>query len=364
MNEERFFTLKRTGVLVIVVGLFVFVLYLYFFVPFSGFMSYIRQADPFYYSLAFAAMLLSVAFYSLAWQRLLHLLSVKSSFWKTLQFVWVGNFVDLLVPAESISGDISKVYLMSKESGEDAGKVVASVIGHRVLTTTITLGGLVISSVYFAFKYSPPLFIMEFVAVIGAGTVFSIFLIFYLSKKRQATEKIVSWLIGLLVRFSRGRWQFQSLKKQAEKMLKAFHDGIDALGVRPRRLVLPVSLGIVAWLFDLLIAVLVFHALSAQVSFSALVIVYSISVAIQSIPLGIPGEFGVLDVIMAFLYSLLIPIPDIEKARALSAAATVLIRILTLWVRLLIGGLIVQWLGIKGLKTLSTIKLKEKSTSS
>jgi len=356
MTEERLFALKKTGVLVIAVGLFVFLLYLKFFVPFGDFVAVIQQADPFYYSLAFAAMLLSVAFYSLVWQRLLHLLSVKSSFLKTLQFVWVGNFVDLLVPAESISGDISRVYLMSKESGEDAGKVVASVIGHRILTTTITLGGLVISSVYFGVKYNPPLFVMEFVGVIGAGTLLSIFLIFYLSKRRQATAKVVGWVIGLLVRLSRGHWQFERLKKEAEKMLKAFHDGIDALGVRPSLLVLPVSLAIVAWLSDLLIAVFVFHALSARVSFSALVIVYSISVAIQSAPLGIPGEIGILDVIMASLYTLLgIPI-------AVSAVATVLIRVLTLWVRLLIGGLTVQWLGIKGLKTSNTSNEKRSQT--
>lgn len=345
--------MKRTGVLVIVTGLFVFLLYLYFFVPFGDFVANIRQADPLYYSLAFAAMLLSVAFYSLAWQRLLHLLSVKSSFLKTIQFVWVGSFVDLLVPAESISGDISRVYLMSKEYGENAGKVVASVIGHRILAMTITLGGLVISSVYFAAKYNPPLLVMEFVSIIGAGTLVSMILIFYLSKRRQATDKVVNWVIGLLIRFSRGRWKFERLKNQAEKMLKAFHDGIDNLGLRPNLLVLPVSLAIVAWLFDLLIAVFVFYALSVRVSFSAVVIVYSISVAIQTIPLGIPGEVGVLDVIMASLYTLLgIPI-------AVSAVATVLIRIVTLWARLLVGGLTVQWLGIKSLKASNATKQTE-----
>jgi len=344
MNEEKTFSLKKTGVLVIAIGLFVFLLYLYFFVPFGEFVASIRQADPFYYSLAFAAMLLSVAFYSLVWQRLLHLLSVKSSFLKTFQFVWVGSFVDLLVPAESISGDISRVYLMSKESGENAGKVVASVIGHRILTTTITLGGLTISSVYFTFKYNPPPYVMEFVGVVGAGTLLSLFLIFYLSKKRQATSKVVDWVIGLGVRLSRGHWQFERLRRQAEKMLKAFHDGIDAFGVQPSRLVLPVFLAIVAWLLDLLIAFLVFHALNTRVSFSAIVIVYSISVAIQTIPIGVPGEIGLLDVLMASLYTLLgIPI-------AVSAVATLLIRILTLWLRLLIGGLTVQWLGIKSLK--------------
>lgn len=289
-------------------------------------------------------MLLSVAFYSLAWQRLLHLLSVKSSFLKTIQFVWVGSFVDLLVPAESISGDISRIYLMSKESSENTGKVVASVVGHRILGMVITLGGLVISSVYFAVKYNPPLLLIEFVCIIGFGTLISMGLLFYLSKKREATDKLVNWIIGLLVRFSRGHWHFERLKKSAAKMLRAFHEGIDTLAIRPNRLVLPVSLAIIAWLLELLIAVFVFYALGARIPFSAIVIVNSISVAIQAIPLGVPGEIGILDVIMTTLYTwLLIPI-------AISAVATVLIRVLTLWVRLLIGGLMVQWLGIKSLR--------------
>jgi len=341
------FALKRTGVLVISAGLLVFLLYLYFFVPFGDFIVKIQQADPFYYSLAFGAMLLSVAFYSLTWQRLLFLLSVKSSFLKTFQFIWVGSFVDLLIPAESISGDVSKVYLMTKEYGENAGKVVASVVGHRILAMAITLGGLIVSSVYFTVRYNPPLLVMEFVGVVGAGSLVSMILLFYLSKRRQATDKVVNWVIGLLVWFSRGRWQFERSKRSAEKMLKAFHDGIDALGVRPSRLVLPVFLAIVAWFLDLLIAVFVFHALSTQVSFSAIVIVYSISVAFQTIPLGVPGEVGLLEVVMATLYTLLgIPI-------AVSAVATMLIRVLTMWVRLLIGGLTVQWLGIKGFKASS-----------
>jgi len=344
MAEEGFFVLKRTAVLVIAVGLFIFLLYLYFLVPFGDVVTVIRQADPIYYSLAFATMILSVVFYSLTWQRLLFVLSVKSSFLKTFQYIWVGNFVDILVPAESISGDISKVYLMSRESSENAGKVVASVVGHRVLTMVITLGGLVASSLYFIVKYNPPMLLVEFVGIIMVGTLVTLILIFYLSRKRQVTEKVVNWVIGLLVRVSRGRWQFERMKKSAEKMLKAFHDGIDALGVRPRRLVLPVSFGIIAWLLDLLIAVLVFIALGAQFSFSAIVIVYSITTAFQTIPVGIPGEVGIMEVVMASLYTLLgFPI-------AVSTVATVLIRVLTLWIRLIIGGFTVQWLGIKGLK--------------
>lgn len=348
MGEEGGIPLKKTGVVVIAAGLFIFLLYLYFFVPFGGFMAGIQKANLFYYSLAFVSMILSGAFYSLAWQRLLHVLSVKCSFLKAFQIVWIGGFVDLLVPAESISGDISRVYLMCMESREDAGKVVASIIAQRVLTTTITLGGLVISSVYFVLRYKPPILIIEFVSLLGAGTLLTLGLIFYFSRKRQATTGIAAWIVGLLVRLSRGRWKFERLKESAEKMLKAFHDGIDTLVAQKSRLVLPVSFSIAAWALDLLISVLVFQALDAFRSFSLIAIVYSITVAIQTIPLGVPGEVGVVDIVMASLYALL----GIDITVA--AVATVLIRVITLWLRLLIGGLTVQWLGIKSLKPRNT----------
>lgn len=346
MDEEISFPLKRTGIVVIAAGLLVLLLYLYFFVPFGGFVEALKQADPFFYSLAVGSLLLSMAFHALAWQRLLHLVSVKCSFLKTFQIVWVGNFVDLLVPAESISGDISRVYLMSKESSEDAGKVVASVVGHRVLTMTITLGGLIISSVYFAVAYSAPILIMQFVTLIAVGTLLVMILILYFSRKREATGEIVSWIVGLLVRFSRGRWKFERLRESAEKMLKAFHDGVDMLVQQRDRLVLPVAIAIVAWALDLLISFLVFQALNAKVPFSAITIVYSISAAIQTAPIGIPGEAGVLEIVMTTLYTSLL---GVEKI-ALAAAATILIRVVTLWLRLFIGGLTVQWLGIKSLR--------------
>jgi hypothetical protein len=343
MSEQKLFNLKKTGIVVLAAGLFIFLVYLYF-VGLNEVIDNIRKADPFFYSSALASMFLSTVFYSLTWQRLLNVLSVKSSFSKAFQFVWVGSFVDILVPAESISGDISKVYLMTNESGENAGKVVASVIGHRVLSMTITLGGLIVSSIYFIINYRPSMLVVEFVGVIGIGTLVSLILIFYLSKNRQVTDRVVNWLIGVLVRLSRGHWKFEGLKQQAAKMLKAFHDGIDSLSVRPRILALPIVLSVLAWMLDLLIAVFVFRAINAHVAFAAIAIVYSITTAFQTIPIGVPGEVGVLDIIMATLYTAL----GIPPAFAL--AATILIRGLTLWVRLLVGGITVQWLGIKGLK--------------
>jgi len=347
MTDEIRFA-KRTGILLIMVGLLAFFLYLYFFVDFGEFLANIQQANLSYYSLAFIALFFSIVFYSLTWHNLLKLLSVKTSFLKSVQFILVASFVDTLIPAESVSGDVSRVYLMSKESGEDAGKVVASVVSHRILAGIVTFGGLVISSVYFALKYQPSLIVLEFIGIVVACGIISQGLLFYLCTQRQITKRVVDWLVNLISRLSRGRLRLDHLRSSAERMLNAFHDGISALGGRPKGLVLPALLAIGAWFFDLLIAVLVFYSLGSfgvQISLSAIVIVYSITVGIQTIPIGIPGEVGIPEIVMTTLYTLLgVPI-------AMSAVATLLIRVLTLWVKLLIGGVVVQWLGIRALRS-------------
>lgn len=344
---------KRTGILLLIIGLFVFILYLCFFVPFGGpegFLATIQQANPFFYSLAFIALLLGVVFYSLTWHNLLKLLAVKTSFMKAFQFIWIGTFFDLLVPAESVSGDISRIYLMSKESGENAGKVVASVVGHRILSGFVTFGGFIIGSVYFILKKPEQvsLTVLEFIGIVAISSTVSLSLLFYLSTRRQVTKRIVNWLINLLARLFRRRWKLDNLRSSAERMLNAFHDGITTLGVRPRGLALPAFLAIVAWFFDVLIAVLVFYSLGSfgdKISLSTIIVVYSIIVGFQNVPIGIPGELGLPEIAMTSLYALLgVPI-------AISAVATVLIRVLTLWVRLLIGGVAVQWLGIKGFRS-------------
>jgi len=345
-NEMRF--PRRTGVLLIFAGLFVFLLYLYFLVPFGDFLASIQQANLFYYSLALAATLLSVAFYSLTWHNLLRLLSVKISFLKTFQFIWIGTFVDILVPAESVSGDASRIYLMSKESGENPGRVVASVIGHRILSGVVTLGGLVIGAVYFILKYQPSLFVLEFITVVVASSIVSMSLLFYLSTHPRASGKIVDWLVNLLSRLLKGRWKPYRLRSTAKKMLRAFHEGIETFSQQPKGLVMPAFWAIVAWIFDVIIAVLTFYSLGSfgkQISLSAIVIVYSIIIGIQTIPLGVPGEVGLVEIVMTSLYTLMgVPIH-------MSAVATLLIRVLTLWVRLLVGCVAVQWLGIKGIKS-------------
>jgi uncharacterized protein (TIRG00374 family) len=215
------------------------------------------------------------------------------------------------------------------------------------------LVSLIVSTVYFAVKYNPPTLILELVAIISISSIGFIGLLFYLSVRRETTEKFVNWLIKLLARLSRGRWKLERFEGDITKMLSTFHEGIATLRRNPKGLILPLFFSILAWIFDILIAVLVFLSLGSletTISLSAIVIVYSVSIALHYTP-PVSGEVGILEIVMTALFTLL----GNPHAIAIFAVATVLIRVLTLWGRLSIGGLIVKLMGIKNMISLPNL---------
>lgn len=121
------------------------------------------------------------------------------------------------------------------------------------------------------------------------------------------------------------------------------------LGMRRKSLIIPLLLTVLSWLLDLSIAFWVFLSLGSvgtAISLSAIVIVYLLAGAIQYLPIGvIPGEAGLTEIIMTTLFTLM----GNSQSIGIFAIATVLIRSLTFWVKLLISGAVVQLIGIKNL---------------
>jgi len=348
MAGRKHFTFKKRYLL-IVVGLAAFLIYVYLFVPFGQLLEATAKLSPSFFLLAFFAMIFSMALYSFVWQRLLDLLSVKASFLKSFQFVWVENFVDLVIPGEPVSGEISRVYLMSKETGANYGKVVASAVGQRIATTCMTVAVLLVSIVYFVFSTKPPFLVLAFVGAIMFGDIITIVLLFYLALRKTSTRKLANWLFNIIPRVSRGRWKFEQEREKTMKALDIFHEEIHTLGKHRKSLIVPIMLTAISWLSDISIAILVFLSLGyagTAISISAIIIVYCISGSIQYLPIGvIPGEVGLTEIIMTTLFTVL----GKTQFFAVFAVATVFIRLLTFWVKLLISGIVVQFTAIESL---------------
>ena len=343
MVTESGLKLKKT-VPFLLLGVLIFVVYLHFFVGIPEILAIIQRVNLFYYGLAVAVLLLNMAINSLTWQYLLLPLHIKVSFRKTFLFTWIGFFVDLLVPAESISGDATKAYLMTKESGENGGKVLASVVSHRIMLMVTATVSLIVSFLWlYVLKIEVPVLVSGLILLIFVGTAISLFFIFLFSLKEKLAQRLIDVSLRFVAFVTRGRLNINRLRATAIKALTAFHDSIDILRKNPRSLVPPIIFSLIGWFFSVLLSYLVFVSLGQHVDFTIIVVVHSVSVSIQSIPIGIPGEVGVVDTAMAWLFTLL----AVESAVA--AAATVLIRLLWVWLRILIGFVAVQWIDLKDL---------------
>ena len=82
-------------------------------------------------------------------------------------------------------------------------------------------------------------------------------------------------------------------------------------------------------------------SLRFPVSWSVVLITSTIVLAVKSIPLGVPFEVGLPEITMTTLY-ISLGVPE-----GLAATATILTRLLTLWLRFFVGFIAQQWLELK-----------------
>jgi len=280
----------------------------------------------------------------MAWQSFLRALAIKVPLHKTFLITWIGAFVDLLVPAESISGDLTKAYLMTKDSTENPGRVVASVLGHRILSMVIPLVSLSFSfTVLTLSDVEVPVAVSALSLLVILGTAASLFFLFLFSLKEQIAQRFIGAALRFLGFVFRGRLDSEKIRNGAVRTLGSFHDAINAFRSNPASLVAATLFSLVSWILSILISFIVFVSLGQHVDLVTITVVHSISVTIQSVPLGIPGEVGVVDTAMTWLYGLL------AVEFTVGAAATVLIQFLRVWLRIAIGFAAVHHIGLKKL---------------
>lgn len=293
--------LTRNYFLILAAGLVGYVFFLYLFVDVEAIIVAIQYVDPLYYSLAFLALVMNVFFHSLTWWHLLITLSIKASLKKIFSFIWIGNFIDILVPAESVSGEITRAYLMSHDSVNNTGKNTASIMSHRVIYTTMSLICFVFSSIFFTVNYKMTSSLFSLTIIVLGGAIGTLSFLALLCLKRKLAWTIVNSLLNFFDFILKGRWNLAKFKPKIKQILDDFYEGLKTLGNHPLSLILPFIFSIAAWTFKMLIIVLVFISLSIEVPFSAIVVVFSIIDTLQTIPLGIPGEVGIIDITMTGL---------------------------------------------------------------
>ena len=347
LNMKQSMPTKKS-ILILLAGLLIFLFYLYFFVGFEDIIEVIGNSNPinfyFYFSFAIVMTLLGVLSYSLTWRELLGCLSIKTSYWKVVSYCFVSNFVDLIIPLEAVSGEIVKTYLVANDMGAelegDIGKIISSVISHRVISTFTILIGLVIGSFSIVFVPNLSMQVFLLLIIVLPITLFFFILLFLLSTNKRIAVRIVNLFLRCAEFLTRGRLNISDLKAKVHSVLLNFHQGIQVFRHNPRTLTKPLLFSFLAWFTNLITYLLVFYSLGVTwIPLNMLIIVYVVAITVQTLPVGLP--VGLVEIVMSSLYIMF------GVDRAISGTVTTLTRVATFWVQLLIGYVIIQWFGIK-----------------
>lgn len=344
-NRPKF---TRKTILLPFVGLAAFFLYILLFnVDIPDIIATAGRADPIIYSAAVLVSFAEIFFYAVSWQTILSALKVKISVMRAFLYVSYGIFMDIIIPAESISGEICRIYLVNREQCGTSGKTVASVITQRILGMGINVVVLLLGIIFlFDTAQINPLIFNLIVLFTGAIT-FMLLALLLLSWKENWSLRIINVLMRVGEFLSRGRWKqkFASIKDETVKAAKIFHDSMKEFAHKPKMLVLPTFLLSLNWISSLAIPYLVFLSLGFKVSWTVIFITSSIVVAVKSIPVGIPFEVGLPEITMTTLYT------SMGVPAGISATSTILSRIITLWLRFGVGFAAQQWTELRPVPT-------------
>ena len=323
-------------------GLVGFFLYIYLFkVDILGILETAKSADPLIYAVAIGFGFLEVFFFTISWRVLTNYLKIKITVFRAYLYVWYGIYVDTIVPAQSISGEVTRTYLCTRDKCGPFGKVVASLFTHRLLGMVLNVAALVAGIVLLTRGGNVNPLVFNAIIVVAAAIVGIIGLMLVLSFKQQWTLKVIDFVTHFVHKITFGRVNLTKLTGQAVEVTAHFHDSMKEFRHNPKALAGSLFYLIISWFFSLSIPYLVFQSLGHPVTWSIIIVTSAIFLAVKAIPIGVPFEVGLPEAVMTTLYI------SMGIYGPLAATATILVRIITLWFRFFTGFAAQQYLELK-----------------
>ena len=273
---------KKWIVVSALIGYVVLIFFLFFFIDIGELLSVLASVKLEIYSLALICVVVSITFHALVWFQLLNSVSIKLGFRRTYVLYWVGVFVDNLIPG-GWSGDLFKAYLLSRDTGLDSGRAVASVVAKNVYEAIFNLGSMILGLTLLLLTYDlPDNGILLLIAGIMVLLTLPLVVLLAVSFNPKGAKKFMSFLIRLLSRINGKSWDLTKLQTTMEKTVDNYHEGMQLLLENPRMFFKPMILSFFAWGFEVIALLLVFASLGQTVPLDKVIIVRAIAGNVES----------------------------------------------------------------------------------
>ena len=247
---------------------------------------------------------------------------------KLIPMVLVSLAVNNITPSGRGGGEPVRAYLLAKEGHYKFEDTFATVIADRALDTfpfvilaILTIIGIIIS-------FSLDITLIAFLVICVGAITAAVILLLYVCINEAFGVKLTSWIIRLVRRF------YKNFNEDTEKRIVeaviTFQARMNALLREKDILYYALPLSFIIWIFEILRVYVVFLAFGANVSPVLIGEVFILASFVGMIPL-LPGGLGAVDGIMILFYA------SAGITASISAAATVVERLISFWMTTFIG---------------------------
>lgn len=295
-------------------------------------------------ALAVAMQIGTYFLYSLRWEILNNLVDINVGIKKLLPMILVGLAVNNITPSGRGGGEPVRAYILSREENYPMEETFATVVADRALDTFpfVVLAILTIIGMTFYFNFDLWLLVLMILAVIGIVAV--LILLIYMSVNPGFGKRVDGWIIGLVRRFYKKN--SEELEEKIHGVINGFQDTMKMVISNKKVLYYALPLSFIIWIFEIIRVYFVFLAFGAVVSPVVIGEVFILACLAGMIPL-LPGGLGAVDGIMIIFYS------AAGITASISAAATVIERLISFWMTTIIGMVILPYYGSSVLDKIS-----------
>lgn len=282
--------------------------------------------------------------YTLRWKIINDIADINTTIFKLFPMTLVGLAVNNITPSGRGGGEPVRAYILSREEDYPMEETFAAVVADRALDTfpfvflaIITIIGV---SLYFNFDFW--LIVVMIVAVIVIVAL--LILIIYMCINPKFGLKVEGWIIGLVRRFYKK--DSEELENKIHNVIKGFQSTMRDVISNRKILLYALPLSFVIWVFEIFRVYIVFLAFGANISPIIIGEVFIMASLVGMIPL-LPGGLGAVDSIMIVFYAVA------GISTSISAAATVIERLISFWMPTILGMIILPHYGSSVLDSIS-----------
>ncbi len=345
--------MKHKTAIFLVIGLIIMGIMLYF-IGIDKVVDALKIANFWYILLAIIIQIITYFLFALRWQIVNKIADIDLGIKNLLPMVLVGLSVNNITPSGRGGGEPVRAYILSKYTEKPYEETFATVITDRVLDTFpfLVLAIITIIAIILYFNLSYLILTILIVAVVGVTAASG--LLVYMSINKKVGEKVTSWVVKLINRFYKK--DPKSLEEKAMKAISGFQKTMKTAFKDKKILYQGLPLSFLIWVAEILRVYIVFLAFGANVSPLLIGEVFIVASLIGMIPL-LPGGLGAVDGVMILFYS------SAGISPSISAAATVIERLISFWMTTLLGFVILPYYGASVLDKIKFTGTSEEETT-